>query len=125
MDSYMESVRGASRISGNPVTSLDDIINKGIDGVYESASPPPKYIIAEAKYGTSKLNLTDDGLQMSDTWIKRSERLEKAVGIDKAEDIKMEMFLNPENVQKVLIHVDANGNVVESILDTAGKKMKN
>ncbi|EKB5971602.1 cytosolic protein [Listeria monocytogenes] len=121
----MESVRGASRISGNPVTSLDDIINKGIDGVYESASPPPKYIIAEAKYGTSKLNLTDDGLQMSDTWIKRSERLEKAVGIDKAEDIKMEMFLNPENVQKVLIHVDANGNVVESILDTAGKKMKN
>lgn len=125
MDSYMESVRGASRISGNPVTSLDDIINKGIDGVYESASPPPKYIIAEAKYGTSKLNLTDDGLQMSDAWIKRSERLEKAVGIDKAEDIKMEMFLNPENVQKVLIHVDANGNVVESILDTAGKKMKN
>ncbi|MBC2011727.1 cytosolic protein [Listeria marthii] len=125
MDSYMESVRGASRISGNPVTSLDDIINKGIDGVYESASPPPKYIIAEAKYGTSRLNLTDDGLQMSDTWIKRSERLEKAVGIDKAEDIKMEMFLNPENVQKVLIHVDANGNVVESILDTAGKKMKN
>ncbi|EAC3172378.1 cytosolic protein [Listeria monocytogenes] len=125
MDSYMESVRGASRISGNPVTSLDDIINKGIDGVYETASPPPKYIIAEAKYGTSKLNLTDDGLQMSDTWIKRSERLEKAVGIDKAEDIKMEMFLNPENVQKVLIHVDANGNVVESILDTAGKKMKN
>ncbi|EEP0531452.1 cytosolic protein [Listeria monocytogenes] len=125
MDSYMESVRGASRISGNPVTSLDDIINKGIDGVYESASPPPKYIIAEAKYGTSKLNLTDDGLQMSDAWIKRSERLEKAVGIDKAEDIKMEMFLNPENVQKVLIHVDANGNVLESILDTAGKKMKN
>lgn len=123
MDSYMESVRGASRISGNPVTSLDDIINKGIDGVYESASPPPKYIIAEAKYGTSRLNLTKNGLQMSDEWIEESMRLEKAVGKTKADEIIREMILNPNNVEKVLINVDQNGNVIESILDSAGKKI--
>ncbi|MBC1337290.1 cytosolic protein [Listeria innocua] len=123
MDSYMESVRGASRISGNPVTSLDDIINKGIDGVYESASPPPKYIIAEAKYGTSRLNLTKNGLQMSDEWIEESMRLEKAVGKAKADEIIREMILNPNNIEKVLINVDQNGNVIESILDSAGKKI--
>ncbi|WP_260450899.1 hypothetical protein [Listeria booriae] len=125
MDNHMETVREATRISGNRVLTLDDIINRGIDGVYESASPPPKYIIAEAKYGTSRLNKTNDGLQMSDDWIAGSERLENAVGPERAKEIRKEMFLNPENVQKVLINVDENGKIVESTLDEFGKKMKN
>ncbi|MBC1779661.1 cytosolic protein [Listeria booriae] len=123
MDNHMETVRDATRISGNRVLTLDDIINKGIDGVYESASPPPKYIIAEAKYGTSRLNKTNDGLQMSEEWIL-NKRLENAVGTDTAELIRDEMLLNPENVQKVLVNVDKNGNVVESVLDATGKKIK-
>ncbi|MBC2241880.1 cytosolic protein [Listeria booriae] len=123
MDNHMETVRDATRISGNRVLTLDDIINRGIDGVYESASPPPKYIIAEAKYGTSRLNKTNDGLQMSEEWIL-NKRLENAVGTDTAELIRDEMLLNPENVQKVLVNVDKNGNVVESVLDATGKKIK-
>nr|WP_278002898.1 hypothetical protein [Bacillus cereus] len=34
-----------------------------------------------------------------------------------------EMFLNPENVQNILINVDKDGNVVKSILDSSGKKI--
>ncbi|GHT71180.1 hypothetical protein AGMMS50239_40220 [Bacteroidia bacterium] len=57
--------------------SLDDKIKKGIDGIYENATPPPKYVIDEAKYGTSQLGMTKDGPQMSDDWIKGSNRIEK------------------------------------------------
>ncbi|MBC1604907.1 hypothetical protein HCJ39_09300 [Listeria rocourtiae] len=124
MDVHYESTT-YTRISSDRATSLDDKIVKGIDGIYENASPPPKYVIAEAKYNTSRLSKTQDGLQMSDTWVEQSRRLEKAVGKSKADEIIQETLLNPENVEKVLINIDKNGKVVESVLDEAGKKIKN
>ncbi|WP_240422369.1 hypothetical protein [Listeria costaricensis] len=125
MDNFIEGAWDATRINGTRITSLDDPILKGIDGVYECSSPPPKYIIAEAKYGTSKLNKTNDGLQMSEKWIMGSDRLTNAVGPELAETIRDEMILNPDNVKNILINVDETGNVIESILDSSGKKMKN
>ncbi|SDD98286.1 hypothetical protein SAMN04488126_102226 [Bhargavaea beijingensis] len=54
MDVHYES-QGYTRISEGRVTKLDQPIAKGIDGVYENSTPPPKFIIAEAKYNTSRL----------------------------------------------------------------------
>ncbi|WP_185400444.1 pre-toxin TG domain-containing protein [Listeria booriae] len=124
MDNHLEDTREAVRISSDRVLSLDDKILKGIDGVYETASPPPKYIIAEAKFGSSRLGKTKDGLQMSEDWILGGSRLEDAVGRDVAEQIIDEMVLNPENVQNLLVHIDKAGNVTESILDSFGKVVK-
>ncbi|MBC2175195.1 cytosolic protein [Listeria booriae] len=124
MDNHLEGTREAVRISSDRVLSLDDKILKGIDGVYETASPPPKYIIAEAKFGSSRLGKTKDGLQMSEDWILGGSRLEDAVGRDVAEQIIDEMVLNPENVQNLLVHIDKAGNVTESILDSFGKVVK-
>ncbi|MEZ5022645.1 MAG: PAAR-like protein [Chitinophagales bacterium] len=60
-----------SRIGDGPPTGLDDKIKKGIDGIYENSTPPPKFIIDEAKFGSSSLSkLTDGTKQMSDEWIK-------------------------------------------------------
>ncbi|MGF7108299.1 hypothetical protein [Treponema pedis] len=101
------------------VTDIDSPIKHGIDHVYECSSPPPKYVIVESKYGSSKLSTLSDGetKQMSETWIKGNKRLENAVG-DKARDI--EKALNRGEVDKVLSKVDKTGNVTTKKLDNLG-----
>ena len=39
------------------------------------------------------------------------DRLENAVGEGVANDIKMEMILNPDNVGSILDHVSSNGEI--------------
>ncbi|KAA0765786.1 T7SS effector LXG polymorphic toxin [Bacillus sp. SH5-2] len=97
MDDFFES-QTYTRISDDRVLTLDQKIVKGIDAVYENSSPPPKYVIAEAKYNTSKLGKTNDGKQMSEDWILGSERLDSTLSKEKADEIVEEMLLNPENV---------------------------
>ncbi|WP_144572527.1 T7SS effector LXG polymorphic toxin [Bacillus paramycoides] len=116
MDDFFES-QTYTRISDDRVLTLDQKIVKGIDAVYENASPPPKYVIAEAKYNTSKLGKTNDGKQMSEDWILGSERLDSTLSKEKADEIVAEMVLNPENVQRVVIQVMPDGTIVKKILE--------
>ena len=87
MDVYFKS-QGYERISLDRVTDLNAPTHQGIDGVYYKLNGHPPYIIGEAKYGSSKLGSTKDGMQMSDTWINGSNRLVNAVGKDVAEKCK-------------------------------------
>ncbi|SCC51341.1 MULTISPECIES: T7SS effector LXG polymorphic toxin [Priestia] len=116
MDDFFES-QTYTRISDDRVLTLDQKIVKGVDGVYENASPPPKYVIAEAKYNTSRLGKTNDGKQMSEDWIFGSERLDSTLSKEKADKIVTEMLLNPENVQRIVIQVMPDGTVVKKILE--------
>lgn len=53
---------------------------------------------------------------MSDKWI--IDRLENAVGEEIANDIKMEMILNPDNVGSSLVHIFPDGNInVTELID--------
>ncbi|MET4138152.1 PAAR-like protein [Pedobacter sp. UYP1] len=107
------------RIGDEAPTGLDDKIKKGIDGIYENASPPPKFVIDEAKYGTSQLSKgAKDGAQMSDGWIKGSKRLEKQVGPKKAREI--ERALKNNEVDRVLSKVDDTGKVTTYNIDKSG-----
>src|SRR5690606_37728169 len=117
MDVHFES-QGYERINIDRVTSLDDKVVKGIDGVYFDPGPPPKYIIGEAKYGSSNLSQTKDGKQMSDTWVEGKNRLEKAVGKDAADDILLEGY------DKVLVNTKEDGTVVSKVLDAKGNIKK-
>ncbi|SOC44180.1 T7SS effector LXG polymorphic toxin [Ureibacillus acetophenoni] len=117
MDVHFES-QGYERINIDRVTSLDDKVIKGIDGVYFDPGPPPKYIIGEAKYGSSNLSQTKDGKQMSDTWVEGKNRLEKAVGKDAADDILLEGY------DKVLVNTKEDGTVVTKVLDAKGNIKK-
>ena len=119
MDVHFEN-QGYARLSKDRVTSLDDKIAKGIDGVYEKTGPPHKFVIGEAKYGSSQLGKTKDAKQMDENWIK--SRLDKAVGTKQADLIREEQYLNPENVQSKLIRINDKGKIIESILDKNGKK---
>ena len=109
MDVYFES-QGYERISLDRVTDLNTPTHQGIDGVYYNPNGHPPYIIGEAKYGSSRLSTLADGTpQMSDKWI--IDRLENAVGEEVANDIKMEMILNPDNVGSSLVHVSPDGGI--------------
>ena len=109
MDDFFES-QGYERISIDRVTDLNQPTHQGIDGVYYNPDGHPPYIIGEAKYGSSKLSTLADGTpQMSDKWI--IDRLEDAVGEEIANDIKMEMILNPDNVGASLVHISTDGNI--------------
>ncbi|WP_234982320.1 T7SS effector LXG polymorphic toxin [Edaphobacillus lindanitolerans] len=122
MDVHYES-QGYQRISLDRVTKLDQKIAKGIDGVYENSTPPPKFIIAEAKYNTSRLGKATikdpkrEIKQMSDDWVFDTERLNKAVGIEKADEIAYESLFNPNNVQKNLLRIKPDGKVHQKIID--------
>lgn len=98
------------RISNERVLNITETTHQGIDGVYYHKGPPPKYIIAEAKYGSSNLSSTKDGKQMSDPWIIGSSRLERAVGKKAADEILIYGY------DKVLIQIQNTGSIVSSKL---------
>ena len=92
-----------------PLGSTDGVYQPGqtgLDGVYKIHSPPPDYVITEAKYGTSKLGWTKDGKQMSDSWLT-NKRLIAKVGRKNA--ISIRDAINNGNVEKWLINVRENG----------------
>ena len=122
MDVYFKS-QGYERISLDRVTDLNTPTHHGIDGVYYNPDGHPPYIIGEAKYGSSRLSILADGTpQMSDKWI--IDRLENAVGEEIANDIKMEMILNPDNVGSTLFHVLSDGGIdITELID--GIKQEN
>ena len=109
MDDFFEN-QGYERISIDRVTDLNASPHQGTDGVYTNPNGHPPYIIGEAKYGSSKLSTLADGTpQMSDKWI--IDRLESSVGEELANNIKMEMILNPDNVGSSLVHVSPEGTI--------------
>lgn len=110
MDAYFEN-QGYERISLDRVTDLNAPTHKGIDGVYYNPDGHPPYIIGEAKYGSSKLGSTRDGMQMSDTWINGSDRLVNAVGKDMADDIFLEGY------GKTLVNIAPDGTIKVTSLD--------
>ena len=111
-------VQGYERISNEMVTDLDENGHQGLDGVYYNAEGRPQYLIVDAKYGSASLNPnTKDGRQMSENWIDR--RLDKDLGKEKADEIRMEKILNPENVGSYVAHVREDGNITYDKLDDA------
>jgi len=88
------------------VTSLDDSGHQGIDGVYEkeNADGTKEYIIADAKYGASPLGESADGKQLSDSWIDAN--LDKAVGKEKADEIRSAYEDDPDSISRQVYHYD-------------------
>ncbi|HFR3505406.1 HNH endonuclease [Streptococcus suis] len=82
--------RGYERISLDITADLDNVTHHGIDGVYYNPDGHPPYIIAEAKYGGSRLSYLKDGTkQMESKWI--GDRLVDALGEEQARVITKEI----------------------------------
>ena len=86
--------------------------------VYENKDGDPRYVITDAKYGSSQLKETQDGKQLSFTWIDR--RLDDAVGKEKADEIRLAQIFDENNVDIKIAHVDENGNVTYEKVDRNG-----
>jgi hypothetical protein len=129
IDDYFETqtfriggnIGSLKRISLNTVKSLDDSFMKGIDGIYEFSTPPPKYIISEVKYNTAKLskNVTNSGgIQMSELWIEYDLR-KGAVSPELRRDILAKGY------EPILCQVGKDGKVsiqtIEQTLTSAKK----
>lgn len=79
-----------------------------------------EYIIVESKYNTSSLNqLTNNGPQMSDSWIQGSNRLANEVGQDLADEIL------DEGYTRVLARVLPDGTIIYKELNSAGQVIGN
>ncbi|HEB9350291.1 TPA: hypothetical protein RZK40_001844 [Campylobacter coli] len=121
MDKYYKA-KGYKRISLNKVKGLDDKIHHEMDGIYYNPDKNPKYIIAEAKFGTSKLDRKTK--QMSDEWLIKNKlkQLKDNVGEKQAKEIKK--LLNSNEVRKDLFHVDEGGKETIDYLDKDANKIK-
>lgn len=110
-DSNVKEKYDLVSITGEGPAHINEKLKQGIDGIYfnRKAPPPPIYVIVEVKYNTSQPGKTQDGKQMSDSWISRSKRLEKLLGKKKARKIKFALLSG--KVEKVLCHVSKKGDV--------------
>ncbi|WP_155839432.1 hypothetical protein [Butyrivibrio proteoclasticus] len=128
----------------NSMGRVPDDINaptkQGIDGLYENQNKDSniKYVIDEAKYNTSSLQKSNDGKQMSDSWITGSgndasgdSRIYKALregGYSEeaaaAEETKILKALKNGQVDRVLTQVSTDGTVTTYKLDSKGNKIK-
>ncbi|MGH1367766.1 MAG: hypothetical protein ACRBCL_04060 [Maritimibacter sp.] len=95
--------KGWEKLNG-PNNTMDTPGHQGIDGVYRDPGPPPRYVVADAKYGSADLGTLVDGTkQMSPKWIR--DRLDDAVG-----DERLARKISKDHDAGVL-RVDKNGNV--------------
>lgn len=107
-------------------SGINDKIVKGIDGLYENANAESKikYVIDEAKFGSSQLGKTKDGRQMSNDWLNgaktRKSRILKAVDGDMKLADKIKRALERNQVERVLSQVDSTGKVKTYRLDAKG-----
>ncbi|MGU3458953.1 T7SS effector LXG polymorphic toxin [Bacillus sp. D48C] len=107
-------------------SGINDKIVKGIDGLYENANPNSniKYVIDEAKFGSSQLGKTKDGRQMSDGWLTgvntEKSRILKAVDGDNKLADKITKALERDKVERVLSKVDSSGKVKTFKIDAKG-----
>jgi hypothetical protein len=96
------------------VTDIDAPTERGIDHVFSKEGPPRLVIVADSKFGTSRLSTLADGTkQMSSRWIK--SRLTEAVGDDLADEILATGY------QSVVANVNAAGEISYRLLDRAGR----
>src|SRR5690625_681675 len=110
-------------------STLDDKIVKGIDGLYENTNPNSniRYVVDEAKFGSSQLGKTKDGKQMSNDWLMGSwtgnNRILDAVDGDFRLSNKITDALRNNQVERVLSKVDSSGNVKTFKLNLEGSEI--
>ena len=102
--------------------------SRGVDAIYKINRPEINYLIGEAKFGTSALKSTNDGLQMSDDWLKGSSNDFQRI-FDAVEDRELAKdivkAIREGRVEKWLTRVDPHGRVTLQVLDHAGQPLPN
>ncbi|MFD2287261.1 hypothetical protein GJU39_13660 [Pedobacter petrophilus] len=109
-DQFMAS-KGYTKLNhnGELIDPLTKAKGKGIDGIWHDPGPPPKYIISETKYGSSKLGKE----QLTGDWINKN--LDSAISDEKHLDA-IQKALDKGTLEKQLLRVDDKGKVITEII---------
>lgn len=117
------------------ISTLTARTHLGIDGVYhKSLRSRNLYIVADAKFGSSRLSTTRTGRQLSDMWIdyrlnngletspssERSTRLEAAIGKFYAYKAIKDINAHRAVLIKLLVHISPDLTVSMHIVDGNG-----
>ena len=110
---------------GEKLARVQGAGENGIDDLYKTNRTDVDYVIVEYKYGTSKLKMTRDGMQMSDTWSTGAttgfNRILEAVGQNNPLAEHIQESLDHGRVERWLVHTDPMGTVSVGLLDKNGK----
>ncbi|QGN34626.1 hypothetical protein [Microlunatus sp. Gsoil 973] len=120
-DAYMQAHRFERVDVQHPSVSQN-----GIDAIYKDPTTG-KYAIVESKWGKNGLSMTQDGRQMSDSWLRGSiggaSRIQNAVGGDARLAAQITRGLRDGTVEKFVANVYQDGGVHLSILGADGAKL--
>lgn len=112
-DVYYESM-GYKRIGTvRRITKIDSSTHQGIDAIYESPNPPPKFLIVEVKFNSSKLGTRKtSGPQMSDSWLTVENRGKKP-----NKQSRIQMYIgNDELANEITDYIENDSNEVVKIV---------
>jgi len=90
----------------------------GIDGLYRNPSPPPDFVVTEAKFGSGRLGRLADGTkQMDNDWVRR--RLFEATDGRRNPALyrEVEKAQRAGRIDKYLIRVKSDGSSRVRLLD--------
>ncbi len=106
------------RVPGVGQTGIDDLFRVGRSDV--------DYVVIEYKFDKSKLAGTQDGLQMSDSWLRgdvtKYDRVLEAVGGDKIQASQILTSLNSGWVEKWVDRTLFDGSTEVKVLDSFGRQ---
>ena len=115
------------------ISTIDARTHLGLDGVYYTKRKGYElYIVADAKYGSSRLSTTRSGRQLSDAWIdyrlvtktlattETPTRLEAAIGRTNAYIAVRKILSGQATLIRLLTHVSPDYTITLSIVDSNG-----
>ena len=111
---------------GEKLARSQGVGTNGIDDLYKVNHPDVDYVVIEYKFigdydkgGSSGLIYTKDGRQGSTNWTLSSERLENAVGQDRAADIVDAIQMG--RTETWVVTTTRNGSTEIQVLDSLGR----
>ncbi|WP_052493778.1 MULTISPECIES: DUF637 domain-containing protein [Pseudomonas] len=111
---------------GEKLARSQGVGTNGIDDLYKVNHPDVDYVVIEYKFigdydkgGSSGLIYTKDGRQGSANWTLSSERLENAVGQDRAADITDAIQMG--RTETWVVTTTRNGSTEIQVLDSLGR----
>ncbi len=111
---------------GEKIARVPAVGETGIDDLYKVNRADVDYVVVEYKFvgdynrtGASALGTTSDGLQGSTSWISGSNRLERAVGVPGAQEVRLALAAGRIETWVVTTRVD--GSTAIQVLNSQGK----
>ena len=119
-DTVAKIIPDGEKIGRAPTTG-----DTGVDDLYKVNRSDVDFVVIEYKFNTSQLSNTQDGKQMSDSWLRGDktdyDRIDEAVGGDQNMATNVHLALESGRIEKWVVRTMPDGQVYVSVLDKNGR----